>query len=51
MPRTLLALGLFVFVGLVPALSTDSFVAGRLAITAWMLLFALLGWLMQRPEP
>jgi hypothetical protein len=50
LPWTLLALGLFVFVGLVPALSTDSFVAGRLAIMAWMLLFTLLGWLMQRPE-
>ena len=45
---TLIALGAFVFVGLGPALATDSFVAGRLAIAAWMLLFALLGWLMQR---
>jgi hypothetical protein len=46
---TLLASGVFVFVGLVPALATDSFVAGRLAIMAWMALFAVLGWAMQRP--
>jgi uncharacterized membrane protein len=51
LPWTLLALGLFVFVGLVPALSTDSFVAGRVAIMAWMVLFALLGRLMQRLAP
>jgi hypothetical protein len=50
MPWTLLALGIFVFVGLGPAISTDSFVGGRLAIMAWMVLFAVLGWLMQRPE-
>jgi hypothetical protein len=48
LPWTLLALGIFVFVGLVPAIATDSFVGGRLAIMAWMLLFALLGWAMQR---
>jgi hypothetical protein len=47
---TLLALGTFVFVGLIPALATDSFVAGRLAIMAWMVLFALLGRTMQRPQ-
>jgi hypothetical protein len=45
----LLATGVFVFVGLVPVIGTDSFVGGRLAIGAWMLMFALLGWLMQRP--
>lgn len=45
----LLAAGVFVFVGLGPAMGTDSFVGGRLAIGAWMLLFALLGWIMQRP--
>ena len=48
LPWTLLALGIFVFVGLVPALATNSFVAGRLAIMAWMALFGLLGWGMQR---
>jgi hypothetical protein len=48
LPWTLLALGIFVFVGLVPAIATDSFVGGRLAIMAWMALFALLGWAMQR---
>ncbi len=47
---TLIALGAFVFVGLGPAMATDSFVAGRLAIMAWMVLFAALGWMMQRPE-
>ena len=51
LPSTVLAIGLFVFVGLVPAIATDSFVAGRLAIMAWMALFALLGRLMQRPAP
>lgn len=44
-----LALGAFVFVGLTPAISTDSLVGGRLAIMAWMLLFVLLGRVMQRP--
>ncbi|HSP37421.1 MAG TPA: hypothetical protein VLR26_06685 [Frankiaceae bacterium] len=48
LPWTLVALGGFVFVGLVPALSTDSFVAGRLAIMVWMMLFALFGRVIQR---
>jgi hypothetical protein len=47
---TLVALGAFVFVGLTPALSTDSFVGGRVAIMGWMALFALLGWMLQRSE-
>jgi hypothetical protein len=47
---TLTAIGGFVFVGLAPAISTDSFVGGRLAIMGWMALFALLGWMMQRSE-
>jgi hypothetical protein len=50
LPWTLVALGLFVFIGLVPAIGTDSFVAGRLAIMAWMVLFVLFGQVMQRPE-
>ena len=41
-----LALGIWVFIGLTPALSTNSFVAGRLAIMVWMILFAALGWAM-----
>lgn len=49
LPWTLLALGVFVFIGLTPAIATDSFVAGRLAIMTWMVLFALLGRAMQRP--
>jgi len=44
--RIMLAAGLFVFVGLVPALASGSFLAGRLAIMVWMLLFAALGWTM-----
>jgi uncharacterized membrane protein YhaH (DUF805 family) len=47
---TLAAIGGFVFVGLTPALSTDSFVGGRVAIMGWMVLFALLGWMLQRSE-
>jgi hypothetical protein len=47
---TLAALGGFVFVGLTPAISTDSFVGGRVAIMGWMALFAVLGWLLQRSE-
>jgi hypothetical protein len=47
---TLTALGGFVFVGLTPALSTDSFVGGRVAILGWMVLFTLLGWMLQRSE-
>ncbi len=47
---TLIALGAFVFVGLGPAMAADSFVGGRLAIMAWMVLFVVLGQVMQRPE-
>jgi low temperature requirement protein LtrA len=50
LPWTLLALGGFVFLVLGPALASDSFVAGRWAIMAWMLLFAVLGALMQRAD-
>ncbi|MGD9961336.1 hypothetical protein [Nocardioides sp.] len=39
----LVALGGWVFVGLTPALSSGSFVGGRVAIIVWMLLFAGLG--------
>lgn len=38
-----LALGLYVFVPMFPAMF-GGFVAARLAITGWMLLFAALGW-------
>ncbi len=38
-----LALGIYVFVPMTPALS-GPFVAARLAISGWMLLFGLLGW-------
>ncbi len=48
LPWILLALGLFVFVGLTPALATDSFVGGRLAIMAWMALYVVLGRAIQR---
>ncbi len=48
LPSWLLALGGFVFVGLVPALATSSFIAGRVAIMAWMALFAAFGLVMQR---
>lgn len=51
LPWTLLAIGIFVFAGLVPALATNSFLAGRLAIMGWMALFAVLGTVMQRPAP
>jgi hypothetical protein len=47
---TVTALGGFVFVGLTPALSTDSFVGGRVAIMGWMVLFTLLGWMLPRSE-
>jgi hypothetical protein len=50
LPWTLVALGVFVFVGLTPAIATDSFVGGRLAIMAWMALFVVLGAVMQRRE-
>ncbi len=44
-----LALGVYVFVPMTPALS-GPFVAARLAITGWMLLFALLGWVLYHSE-
>jgi hypothetical protein len=50
LPWTVVALGVFVFIGLIPAIATDSFVAGRLAIMAWMVLFVVLGAVMQRRE-
>jgi len=50
LPWTLVALGVFVFVGLIPAIATDSFVGGRLAIMAWMVGFVVLGAVMQRRE-
>lgn len=46
----LLVTGIYVFVPMIPALA-GPFVAARLAITGWMLLFAALGWaLMQVDE-
>lgn len=39
----LLVTGIWVFVPMIPALAT-SFLGARLAITAWMLLFAAVGW-------
>jgi hypothetical protein len=47
---TVLVLGAFVFIGLTPALASGSFVAGRLAIMAWMLLFGVLGWSLSRSQ-
>lgn len=41
-PAVVLALGVYVFVALTPAIM-GSFAAGRLGIGGWMLLFALLG--------
>lgn len=47
---TPLALGVWVFVPMTPALAL-SYVGARLAISGWMLLFALLGWvLLQRQD-
>jgi hypothetical protein len=46
----LLGLGIYVFVPLTPAIF-GPFVVARLAIGAWMLLFAALGWALLRPEP
>lgn len=44
-----LVLGIYVFVPLTPGI-LGPFVVGRLVITVWMVLFALLGWvLMRRP--
>lgn len=42
-----LALGIYVFVPMFPAMF-GPFVAARLAITGWMLLFAALGWVLAR---
>lgn len=42
-----LALGVWVFVPMLPALF-GGFLAARLAITFWMVLFALLGWALER---
>ena len=42
-----LALGVWVFVPMLPALFAG-FLAARLAITFWMVLFALLGWALER---
>lgn len=42
-----LATGIYVFVPMFPAMF-GGFVAARLAITGWMLLFALLGWTLAR---
>lgn len=44
-----LAIGVYVFVPMTPALS-GPFVAARLAISGWMLLFALLGWTLMQSE-
>jgi hypothetical protein len=44
-----LTLGIYVFVPMTPALS-GPFVAARLAITGWMLLFGLLGWALIHSE-
>ena len=44
-----LAIGVYVFVPMTPALS-GPFVAARLAISGWMLLFGLLGWTLIQGE-
>lgn len=44
-----LALGVYVFVPMFPAMF-GGFLAARLAISGWMLLFALLGWALARAE-
>ena len=44
-----LATGVYVFVPMMPALS-GPFVAARLAISGWMLLFGLLGWTLMQSE-
>jgi hypothetical protein len=45
-----LALGIFVFVPLLPAVFAP-FAFGRIAIAGWMMLFAALGWMLARPVP
>lgn len=47
---TVLALGIYVFVPMTPAIF-GPFVVARLAIGGWMLLFAALGWALLRPDP
>lgn len=44
-----LALGLYVFVPMTPAIM-GPYLAARLAITGWMLLFAALGWVLARGD-
>lgn len=44
-----LAMGIWVFVPMFPALAI-SFVAARYAISAWMLMFAVLGWALEGPD-
>ena len=43
-------LGAYVFVPMIP-LMFAGFLTARLAITGWMLLFALLGWVLAREDP
>lgn len=45
-----LAMGIWVFVPMFPALTLSPTVGARLAISGWMLLFALLGWALARPS-
>lgn len=45
-----LAMGIWVFVPMFPALVLSPNAGARLAITGWMLLFALLGWALARPS-
>jgi hypothetical protein len=49
LPAVILAPGVYVFVALTPAIN-GSFVAGRLGIGGWMLLFAALGYGLTRLE-
>lgn len=44
----LVALGAWVLVVMTPALASGSFVAGRVVIGGWMLIFVALGWSMTR---
>ena len=44
-----LAIGVYVFVPMTPALA-GPFVVARIAISGWMLLFALLGWTLMKSE-
>jgi hypothetical protein len=47
---TVLALGIYVFVPMTPAIF-GPFVVARLAIGGWMVLFVALGWALLRPDP